>query len=109
MRIKCRNTKEIVYNYSDYLKTEHWRNLRELSFQKAQGICKCCKKPLSNNFICHHKTYWRIGRERINHRFLRDDVIAVCPHCHNGESKNHERLHEFVRVPHWARIEKENF
>jgi len=105
MRIKCRDTKEVVYSYADYLNTRHWRDLREKAFIKSNGICKCCKKPLSNNFVCHHRTYWRIGRERINHRFrfLRDDVIAVCHDCHDGESENHIRLHEFVRVPWWVR------
>jgi hypothetical protein len=39
----------------------------------------------------------------MNHRFFSDDVIAVCPHCHDGEGREHAKLHEFVRVPHWAR------
>ena len=99
MKIKCRDTGEVVYNYSDYLKTKHWKTLRELSFEKAKGVCKACKKQMSENFVCHHKTYARIGRERINHKLellFQDDVIAVCPECHN------DKLHVFVRVPYWA-------
>jgi len=122
MRIKCRDTKEIVYSYTDYLKTKHWRDIRALAFQKSNGICKCCKKELSNDFICHHRSYKRVGEERIrilpynNNLFVRafqktflgDDVITVCRYCHNGESKNHIKLHEFVRVPYWARQEKDS-
>ncbi|MCL2228193.1 MAG: hypothetical protein FWC00_00005, partial [Firmicutes bacterium] len=75
---------------------------------------------LSPNFICHHRTYRRVGRERVRtdaysknffmrtcQKMIRDDVIAVCRHCHNGKSKNHIKLHEFVRVPTWARFDSE--
>jgi 5-methylcytosine-specific restriction endonuclease McrA len=99
MRINSRE------GYQQYLKSAHWQNLRALAFQKANGICKCCRAPLSKNFVCHHRTYRRAGRERINHKFWRDDIIAVCPPCHDGKGKAHDRLHEFIRVPHWAQIE----
>ena len=106
MQIKCRDTNEIVHSYSGYLKTRHWNDLRSVAFEKAGGVCRCCKKPLKGDFVVHHKTYRRVGRERINHKFFRDDVVAVCPRCHDGESKQHAELHEFVRVPWWARIEQ---
>ena len=121
MQIKCRDTGEIVHSYADYLKTGHWRNVREIAFIKSNGLCICCKQQLSNNFVAHHRTYSRIGKERMRttpysnniiarvfQKMFRDDVIAVCRHCHNGESKNHIKLHEFVRVPRWARNEKDD-
>jgi hypothetical protein len=57
-----------------------------------------------------------VGRERIRvdfsknlalrvlQKLRRDDVVAVCKNCHDGAG--HERLHEFVFVPKWARKEK---
>ena len=103
MRIKCKDTNEVAYLYSEYLTTRHWQNLRQKVFEKSGGKCACCSRPLFNDFIAHHRTYWRIGHERINHKFWRDDVIAVCPHCHNGDGKEHVKLHQDVRVPAWAR------
>jgi len=121
VKIKCVDTNEIVHSYGEYLTTHHWQRVRQLAFQKSGGFCVCCKRLLSNSFICHHRTYRRVGRERIRitpynkncivrffQKVLKDDVIAVCRHCHNGESKNHIKLHEFVRVPEWAKIEREN-
>jgi len=116
VRIKCKDTGEIARSYAEYLATQHWRLLREKAFIKSDGICMCCKKPLSKNFVCHHKSYKRIGNERFrtlpySDKFIvrafqkifhPDDVIAVCNHCHNGTSKNHEKLHEFVKVPTYA-------
>jgi hypothetical protein len=117
MKIKCRDTKEIARSYAEYLTTQHWQLVRKMAFIKSNGICKCCKKPLNSNFVAHHKTYERIGKERVrisySKKFLirilqkiqSDDVIAVCPHCHDGKSKNHQKLHEFVRVPNYAKRE----
>ena len=120
MKIKCSDTNEVAYSYAEYLTTQHWKKIREVVFQKSDGYCCSCKKPLSNNFIAHHRTYYRIGNERIriipySKKFLvrifqklqKDDVVAVCRYCHNGKSNNHKKLHEFVRVPEWARIENE--
>ena len=127
MKIKCLPTGEIAYSYSEYLATRHWRELRVIAYDKAEGKCKSCGRQLANSFVCHHVSddaYLRIGKERMNKplpnwnkKFLRffgvkkefysDDVIAVCNHCHNGESENHKKLHHHIDVPKWARIERE--
>ena len=107
MKIHCYDTGEVVHSYSSYLKTLHWKQLREMAFQKAKGKCKNCKKALTNGFICHHDStgaYKRIGRERISHWLLPDDVLAVCPNCHDG--KYHSLLHWKVKVPDWAKLNK---
>jgi len=106
MKIRCKDTGEVVRNYADYLKTEHWKKVREVARLRSGGKCRCCGKDLEFDFVAHHRTYRRIGKERMGskHWFLRDDVVAVCTKCHDG--KRHDDLHEFVRVPKWARKEK---
>jgi len=106
MKVKCRDTGEVVGNYGEYLVTQHWRDLRVEAYRKADGKCMCCGRMLTNNFICHHVStgaYRRLGRERMNKRFFKDDVIAVCRWCHDGESKNHKKLHEYIIIPRFVR------
>ena len=125
MKVKCYGTGEIAYSYGEYLKTRHWRNLRIEAYSKSEGICKVCAWRLTDNFVCHHVSegaYLRIGKERMNKplpnwkkkvlrffgskkEFYDDDVIAVCKRCHNGDSENHRKLHQFIDVPQWARFE----
>lgn len=119
MKITCKDTHEVVFSYREYLTTQHWKNLRARAFQKSEGVCVCCERPLDLGFVAHHRNYEVLGRERVRleysknyikrafQKLLKDDVIAVCNHCHNGTGENHLILHEGVRVPSWARIEPE--
>jgi hypothetical protein len=107
VRIKCRETGEEANSYADYLRTRHWARVRERALQKAKGRCRNCKRELSNGFIAHHDStgaYRRVGRERIGHWLLPDDVIAVCRVCH--DVKFNALLHWGVKVPIWARKEE---
>lgn len=58
-----------ITSYSDYLKSPHWREVKR-SFQD----CYCCGDP--EEVHLHHKTYERLGEERL------DDLVALCPRCH---------------------------
>jgi len=105
MRFNCRTTDEIVHSYSEYLKTTHWKQIRDMVYAKAKGRCRNCKCELSGAFVAHHDStgaYRRIGRERIGHWFFPDDVIAVCKNCHNN--RYHALLHWNIKVPEWAEI-----
>ena len=118
MKVKCKDTGEIATSYSEYLTTQHWKNLKITAFIKSGGKCQCCRRPLANNFVGHHvndDAYERIGKERINQEkifnlfglkieYNKDDIIAVCHHCHNGTSENHKKLHEHIEVPKWAKF-----
>lgn len=76
--------------YTEYLKSEHWQDVRRRFYQSKLywGGCHCCGNrnvPLS----IHHKSYNRIGREKLN------DLIAVCDRCHkeiHGMLKSNPKL-----------------
>ena len=83
--------------YAEYLKTEHWKQVRREALERADGRCQVCNSdapPLDT----HHRTYERRGHERPN------DVIVLCRDCHGRfhdklpYSDNRHRL-KFREVP----------
>jgi hypothetical protein len=78
------NRKEKM-KYYDYIRSESWQIKRRIFYSSnmykhflGQGKwnCYCCQKgdiPLD----LHHRTYKRLGRERIN-----IDLVPVCRLCH---------------------------
>lgn len=72
-------------SYSEYLSSNHWKELK-LDFKKrskkakkmvkkyGRVVCDICHEP--KKYSMHHKTYKRLGGE-----FL-DDIIPVCDNCH---------------------------
>lgn len=63
--------------YRKYLKTDHWRSLREdvlrLSFRM------CCKCGRRDRLHVHHRSYARLGCE------LLEDLTVLCYKCHHKE------------------------
>jgi len=74
----CRDTGERATGYEDYLKTEHWRQLRERIYQERNGICERCGRELDGVFEVHHKSYKSVGHEADT------SLMLVCPECHRG-------------------------
>ena len=89
--IVCEDTGETVATYAEYLKTDHWRNLRE-RYKKSKlwkGTCSVCwngtwgkkarsalkSKNMAIQF--HHVTYERIGHERLS------DIVPLCAGHHS--------------------------
>ena len=63
--------------YQQYLQSDHWQDVRKRYWKSKlhDGSCWACgekNKPLQ----LHHKTYKRIGKERLN------DLILLCGMCH---------------------------
>ena len=74
--VECRDTGEIVGTYSEYLETEHWKRFRSKFLRKKRHkICFICGDTPKSIHL-HHKTYKRLGNERIS------DVVALCQLCH---------------------------
>lgn len=67
--------KWIRTHYREYLKTEHWRDVkRRYKASKLPQRCFICNSY--KNINIHHKTYKRVGRE-----YLRD-LLPLCSECH---------------------------
>lgn len=68
--------------YPEYLKSDHWKNVREIALVCAGHRCSYCKT--SKNLDVHHLHYHTLGDERTC------DVIVLCRDCHT-------RVHALVK------------
>ncbi len=60
--------------YREYLKTPHWDSVRRMMLW-LQPFCQQCEFPYELNV--HHKTYERLGDERVP-----EDLVVLCASCH---------------------------
>lgn len=67
--------------YSNYLLTGHWREVREARLI-IDGY-QCCECGSAKNLHVHHVSYDNLGNEDIEH-----DLITLCNRCH-------DKLHRF--------------
>ena len=77
--IYCEDTKEKVYGYKEYLKTEHWKIKRRRIAKQRNFTCEICgaKREDEKMFNVHHSTYERLGHE------LNADLHFLCATCHD--------------------------
>ncbi len=71
--------------YSDYLKTEHWQELR-LQVIRIYRTCVLCNSDKRNDLRVHHRHYDTLGEEDI-HR----DLTLLCENCHNRYEQNKKK------------------
>lgn len=76
--------------YADYLKTEHWQQVRKSALARAEHRCQLCNA--AENLNVHHRTYENRGAEKDS------DVTVLCKPCHeqfhgvtNGQVTNQVR------------------
>ena len=68
-------------NYSDYLASEHWQEVRQ-KYDVQSKRCAGCDRQA---FCIHHVTYVNLGNED-----LEGDFLPLCFDCH-------ERVHELLK------------
>lgn len=73
-RIYCSDTGETASGLNAYYRTRHWKAFRLLIIAERPE-CERCFDPAPNPDI-HHKTYKRLGKERMT------DVSLLCKKCH---------------------------
>ncbi len=61
-------------SYQDYLNSNYWKDLKEK--YRRSNFPKCCLACQKKEFILHHRSYARIGREYLT------DLIPLCRDCH---------------------------
>jgi len=77
-------------NYSDYLASEHWLEIRQ-RYDVRSKRCAGCDRPA----ICiHHVTYRNLGNED-----LESDFLPLCFKCHE---QVHELLKEKRKSVEWT-------
>jgi len=60
--------------YAEYLKTDHWKNVKKKVFIRVGNKCQLCSSKINLNV--HHNTYENRGEERY------EDLIVLCQKCH---------------------------
>lgn len=67
--------------YAQYLRSDHWRMLRQRMLARSGGICQRCQRSHRDyGFLdVHHRDYRRFGAER------EADLIVLCRECHISE------------------------
>jgi hypothetical protein len=60
--------------YSEYLKTTHWRRVRQWALERARRACALC--PTTRDLQVHHRSYARVGCEQP------EDLLVLCRRCH---------------------------
>ena len=74
---------ERTSSYQEYLQSPEWREQRENALRLARHRCQPCNTR--HQLEVHHRTYDRVGRERL------DDLTVLCrPH--------HELFHRYGRL-----------
>ena len=60
--------------YNEYLRSDAWRERRQLVLERAGGLCEGCRKRPACDV--HHATYEHLYDE------LLFELLAVCRDCH---------------------------
>lgn len=104
--IICNDTGETFTNYKEYLSSNHWSDVKNRYYaSKLPKKCGRClqKKPCD----LHHKTYKRIGEERLT------DLILLCRECHYeshqllyNNKRSHKNLWNIHKLSKKKRLEK---
>lgn len=72
--------------YTDYLRSEEWKAVREKLFIERGKICECCGSE--KKIHVHHLHYNTLTFERM------EDLKVLCEKCHNQEHININRNKE---------------
>lgn len=71
--------RELECSYADYLRGNHWQAFRAAwvprRTRNGRAVCEFCLAG-HLRLDLHHRTYKRLGRERLN------DVVLICSDCH---------------------------
>lgn len=65
--------------YSEYLRSEHWLQTRNLALQRAGYRCQLCGSD--RELQVHHNSYQNLGNEADR------DLIVLCDRCHTRHSE----------------------
>jgi 5-methylcytosine-specific restriction endonuclease McrA len=68
-----------TYYRAEYLKSDHWKNLRKEKLAENGKICESCGRK--NNLDIHHLDYKNLYDVTL------EDLKVLCRKCHNDEHK----------------------
>lgn len=85
--------------YEDYIKSDHWKNLRLQALNRDEA-CVCCRSKTS--LEVHHMRYRRLFDVRT------DDLVTVCEFCHRQVHLllNMKPVERGLRRTNWMFVKK---
>lgn len=75
-RVRCR-TGEVFDEYSKYLQSRHWKDVKRRYYNRYGYFCKRCNHK--RDLQLHHRHYRNIGNEQLG------DLESLCRRCHRIE------------------------
>jgi hypothetical protein len=73
---KNENAQSYAPEYRAYIQSKEWFALRRLALEQAEHRCQLCDR--AENLRVHHRTYERLGHERLT------DLTVLCAVCHRS-------------------------
>lgn len=93
--LTCKYTGEVVNNYNDYRRTNHWLNLKEEYYSWNKCVCEICDS--TEEIDLYHKSNKsneqnnKLGQEEL------EDLISLCNKCY-GEILIYKKYYLFNRA-----------
>jgi hypothetical protein len=85
--------------HQEYVRSEEWASVRDRYLaSKLPKACVICDKLWHDAFHLHHRTYKRLGHEKLS------DVVPVCDVCHEAV----HRLQQTQGLHLWAASKRRN-
>jgi 5-methylcytosine-specific restriction endonuclease McrA len=85
-------------DYYRYIRSDAWREKRALFFKsKLPKLCASCGAIWRPGFHLHHRTYKRLGNERLC------DLILLCEPCHDALHVAHRKLRKPIHLWQFTR------
>ena len=91
---KTEEEKELYKKYQKYLKSDKFKEIRKIVFERDGNRCCCCGRSPEEGAVlnCHHRSYASLFHEEENDY---QDLRTLCQTCHRA-------IH---RVPsNWSRF-----
>lgn len=79
--------------YELYLKTPHWKRIRDEALERAEHRCQMCNR--GGVLDVHHRTYERLGAEHPM------DVFVLCRGCHTAFHRDRRVATAWPGTPTW--------
>ena len=90
------NKESYHIRFANFYNSKEWHDLRNYKWEQADGLCELCRKK---GIIREGKEVHHIEpiEKNWNKRFDYDNLILLCPDCHNAQHERISPLQKFLR------------
>lgn len=95
---KTEEEKELYKKYQKYLRSDKFKQIREVVFERDGRRCCCCGRSEEEGAVlnCHHRSYGHLFHEEENDY---QDLRTLCQTCHRAIHRVHSNWSRF-RINH---------